>query len=196
METGFLTRHFLYAAFAVAILPVILATHNRSRVLQNQEEKPVVRVVVYDKIRGYLNWLQPWFIEAASTQCSTRCILSEKMLDIDKADVVVFHAPTHGQVTPRRPTQKTKGALYALVSLEQPKYALILNDFRELKHFDLLMTYSLNSHYGQTGIPNMPITYYPLHILSTNAVMQQPRPFKDKNGYQTGIIIHGILEHL
>ena len=45
--------------------------------------KPNIKVVVYDKIRGYLNWFQEWFVEFASENCnSTTCILSENKDDV------------------------------------------------------------------------------------------------------------------
>ena len=34
--------------------------------------KKVVTIVVYDKIKGYLNWLQDWFRLAALEKCNTR----------------------------------------------------------------------------------------------------------------------------
>lgn len=181
---------------AILILQLLVGTsisrsdlHNSTFAVSRSlsiERKETVRVVVYDKIKGYLNWLNPWFIEAAEKQCSTKCILSDKPQDLNNADVVVFHAPTHGQQDPRRPQKRSQGSIYALVSLEQPGYAHILNDPIQLKTFDILMTYSLKPFYGNSNIPNMPITYYPLHILSTNAVLQPPRPFQMKSGYNTG----------
>ena len=40
-------------------------------------QKEVVTVVLYDKIKGYLNWLQDWFLLAARENCSTTCIVTE-----------------------------------------------------------------------------------------------------------------------
>ena len=42
-----------------------------------KSKKPHVKIVVYDKIKGYLNWMQDWFIQAASERCSTVCSVTE-----------------------------------------------------------------------------------------------------------------------
>jgi hypothetical protein len=71
--------------------------------------------------------------------------------------------------------------------MEQHKYAKILSDLPLLKrHFDLLATYSLQSHYPGTTVPNLPITYFPLNILSAESVRQPARPFREKDGFGTG----------
>lgn len=83
---------------------------------------------------------------------------------------------------------RNHNALYAMVSMEQPKYAKYLSNLAYLQSsFDLMMTYSLNSTYPGTTLPNLPITYFPLNIVSTSAVMQPERPFAEKTGYDTGI---------
>ncbi len=151
--------------------------------------KPVIRVVVYDKIRGYLNWHNQWFKDAAAEKCSTTCIFSESLDDISSADVVLFHAPTHGQSSPHKPRDRIPQSIYALISLEQPKYAKILSNKKELQTFDLLLTYSLQPNYPGTSIPNIPLSYYPLNILSPHAVQQPSRTFKEKDGYGTGELL-------
>lgn len=40
-------------------------------------KKAHVKIVVYDKIKGYLNWMQDWFIQAARERCSTVCSVTE-----------------------------------------------------------------------------------------------------------------------
>jgi hypothetical protein len=40
------------------------------------DKRLVVNIVVYDNIRGYLNWMLDWFKEAARDKCSTKCIIS------------------------------------------------------------------------------------------------------------------------
>lgn len=40
-------------------------------------KKAHVKIVVYDKIKGYLNWMQDWFIQAARERCSTVCTVTE-----------------------------------------------------------------------------------------------------------------------
>lgn len=98
--------------------------------------------------------------------------------------MVLFHAATH---TSTYPLVKGEGTLYALLSVEQPKYAPILSDTARLQStFDVLSTYSLQPLYPGTSIPNLPLTYYPLHLLSARAVLQPPKLFKDKTGYGTG----------
>ena len=98
--------------------------------------------------------------------------------------MVLFHAATH---TNTYPPVKKIGTLYALLSVEQPKYVPILSDTVRLRRtFDVLSTYSLQPLYPGTSIPNLPLTYYPLHLLAAEAVLQPPRPFKEKTGYGTG----------
>jgi hypothetical protein len=79
-------------------------------------------------------------------------------------------------------------AIYVMVSMEQPRYAPVLTNAHELSHFDLMVTYSLASTFPGTKVKNMPITYFPLNILSTQSVMHNPRPIHEKNGYNTGIM--------
>ena len=138
-----------------------------SRQLQTSRKRPSVTIIVYDKIRGYLNWMQDWFRQAALKKCSTRCYLSENKDDLSYADIVLFHAPTHGTVPPRY----KNNLLYVLLSMEQPLYATILSNHQYLnKNFDLMVTYSSKDYYPNTDIPNLPITYYPLNILTPHAV--------------------------
>ena len=101
------------------------------------------------------------------------------------ADVVVFHAPSH---TPSGALRKNAPqAMLAMVSMEQPKYAPVLANLKYLEsNMDLLVTYSLAAQYPGTTVPNLPISYWPLNIVSPQAVMQPARPFKDKTGYDTG----------
>jgi hypothetical protein len=76
-----------------------------------------------------------------------------------------------------------KKQIYALISMEQPKYAPVLTRTRYLQnHFDVLMTYDMGGTYLDTQIDNIPLSYYPLNIVAMEAVMQPPRPFRDKFG--------------
>ena len=153
-----------------------------SRARNLSDGKQDINIVVYDSIKGYLNWAQDWFTNAALEKCSTRCRLIDDKSQIAKADVVIYHAPTHSQIA-RSDNQPLK----VLISLEQPKYAKILSNPTALRNFDLIATYSLQPKYPNTDIPNLPLTYYPLHILSTDVVLQRPRPFSEKTGYGTGM---------
>ena len=105
-------------------------------------------------------------------------------MQVAAADVVLFLASTMEKSTPRLPAGgKQKGTLYALMSMEQPKYAPVLQRTKYLQdNFDLLMTYSLSKTYDSTGVPNLPMTYYPLNIVALEAIMQPPRPFGEKKG--------------
>ena len=40
-------------------------------------DKAVVKIVIYDPITGYLNWMQDWFLKAAREDCSTTCIVTD-----------------------------------------------------------------------------------------------------------------------
>ena len=100
--------------------------------------------------------------------------------------MVVYHAPTHTGVS-QKPNQH---ALRMFISMEQPKYAKFLQrtDYLE-NNFDLISTYSMANTYPGTRVPNLPITYFPLNILSPEAVLQPSRAFKDKNGYGTDVAV-------
>lgn len=98
------------------------------------------------------------------------------------------------------PTFPTRGkgdrqVIYALMSMEQPKYAPVLQQTKYLQdHFDVMMTYSLKKEYESTGIPNLPMTYYPLNIVSMEAIMQAARPFADKIGIEgKGVYLVNLL---
>lgn len=160
-------------------------------------KKERIQIVVHDKIRGYLNWLQDWFQEAARTQCSTECLITEDRSKMESADIVLFHAPTHGKsgLLPNNKLKRKAEQVYAFVSMEQPKYARFLADRIYLKNFDLLLTYSLSSVYPGTKIPNMPITYYPLNIVPVEAILETPLSFGNKTGYGTGVSIAAFISN-
>ena len=86
-----------------------------------------IRVVVYNKIKGYLDWLRPDFVTDARSKCSTECVFSEGRRGLDRAHGVLFHAKTHSAAD--FPAKKPKNARYMLVSLEQEKYAPLLRKF-------------------------------------------------------------------
>ena len=118
--------------------------------------RPEVVIYVHDKIKGYMNWQQPWFIRAARDQCpNTQCVMTESPSALSTADLVLFHAPTHyvGTMPQRRKGKGKKEQLFALLSLEQPRYAKMLQDRQGLEtNFQLLATYSLASYYpGNDG---------------------------------------------
>jgi hypothetical protein len=46
------------------------------------KNRRTVKIVIYDKVKGYLNWHQDWYKEAAESKCSTRCIISEDWSDV------------------------------------------------------------------------------------------------------------------
>lgn len=96
-------------------------------------------MVVHNKIRGYLDWLRPDFVNDARQKCSTECVFTEKR---GNADGILFHAKTHNA----RDFPRQKNAKYLLVSLEQEKYAPLLRDKNYVRKFDYLMTYNLDSH--------------------------------------------------
>eukprot|EP01038_Epipyxis_sp_PR26KG_P014187 gene14187-19038_t len=151
--------------------------------------KTECRIVIYDKVRGYLNWMQDWFQLSVKEKCNKKCYLTENKKEMSNADIIVFHGPTHtiaGDVL----KLPQNNAINVLISMEQPKYAKVMSSTKYLENnFDLLLTYSLSSYYPGTNIPNLPISYYPLHILSPNAVMQAPKPFLQKTGYGKGVYV-------
>lgn len=167
----------------------MIKNNNSTKSISNKRRldnliKKEVTVLVYDNIKGYLNWLQPWFVTAVHDKCSTTCIITVDKTQINKADLVVFHAPTHGKGSgvPRMPLSQTKNSIYALISLEQPRYATILNDKKALSNFDILATYSQSELYPGTTIPNLPLSYFPLNIMSIESILQTPKTFLEKTG--------------
>ncbi len=139
--------HTLRQLMLLIIVLISTAQPCRShRGLSNADEnseKRVCNVVIFDQVKGYLNWGQEWFKEAAAQQCSTRVVLKESKSPSPGKDahVVVFHAPTHKKhilPTGRRPkigsstatattgnsssgSTASNGALFAMFSMEQPK---------------------------------------------------------------------------
>ena len=155
-------------------------------------ERPIVQLVIYDPIRGFLNWMQPRFIEHAKKQCpTTQCLISEDKRLLHKADMVIFHAPTHARGVRRFPPKAhvKSNAIYTLFSMEQPKYAKFLQNTVDVsKNFHLTATYSWKSTYPGTKPPvvNMPLTYYPLNIVPVEEVLKEPLPWEKKDGFGTG----------
>lgn len=59
------------------------------------DKKPQVKILVYDKINGYLNWMQPWFIKAAKERCSTICTVTENKNQVRHVHVhILVHVVT------------------------------------------------------------------------------------------------------
>eukprot|EP01032_Pedospumella_encystans_P015845 gene15845-18102_t len=153
-------------------------------------KKDVCTIVVRDKIRGHLNWMQDWFIKAAQTKCNQAVVITENNVEAKTANVLLYHAPSHMTINNLRASVPNKKAIFAMISMEQPKYAPVLSNFNYLNsNIDLLLTYSLSDTYPGSKVANLPITYYPFNIVSPMAVIQPARSFKDKNGYNTGVTV-------
>jgi hypothetical protein len=83
-----------------------------------------------------------------------------------------------------------KKVVYAMVSMEQPLYAPVLQQLDYLKkNFDLMITYSLENKYPKTTVPNLPITYFPSHIIPVEKILEKGKSFSEKTGYDTGVIV-------
>jgi hypothetical protein len=94
----------------------------------SESSRPTISLHMFDPIRGYLNWMQPRFIEHARSQCpTTKCLITSKPKD---ADMIIFHAPTHGKSSRRFPAAGNvkPDAIFTLFSMEQPQYAKFLKD--------------------------------------------------------------------
>lgn len=77
-----------------------------------------------------------------------------------------------------------------MLSMEQPKYAHVLQQVDYLEQYiDLMITYSLQPTYPGSKIPNLPITYYPSHIVPPTAVLAPEKSFDSKTGFGTGVSI-------
>lgn len=106
---------------------------------------------------------------------------------LNRADILMFHAPNHQKIASNALRHRNKQAVFAMISMEQPLYAPTLRDTQYLNsNFDLMVTYSFASYFPGTKVPNLPITYYPSHILPTDTVLKPPRPVHEKTGYDTG----------
>ena len=156
-------------------------------------QKTLCSIVAYDKIRGFLNWPQTWFKKAALSQCTNYKVQFSEYVNgevITKGtNVVIFHAPSHTYLGSQL-TNKPKGVTYAMISMEQPKYAVILQNTKYLEqHMDLMITYNQAQRYPGTQVKNLPITYYPLNILPPTAVLKPAKAFKDKTGFGTGVSV-------
>jgi hypothetical protein len=64
----------LLALLTVYACHIILASDSLYNTTETRSlaAKKEVTIVVYDKIKGYLNWLQDWFRAAALEKCNTR----------------------------------------------------------------------------------------------------------------------------
>lgn len=117
--------------------------HAQQNLPVGQQDRRRVEVVIWNKIRGFLDWLRPDFVSSARERCATECVVSSNRQRLSKADGVIFHAKTH---TPADfPRRKPPGSQYLLVSLEQEKYAPLLRQRNYLSRFDGIMTFNLNS---------------------------------------------------
>jgi hypothetical protein len=82
---------------------------------------------------------------------------------------------------------KYPNAVFGMLTMEQPLYAPVLQNYDYLKkNFELMITYSLDSTYPGTTIANLPITYYPSHIVPIDRVLEPGKSYKEKTGFNTG----------
>jgi hypothetical protein len=177
-----------------------------------------IKIVAYNTIVGYLNWHEQFFTDYISSKCHRKCAFSTDPRDVtsppdssihslpflplisslaylplsqtNDADVVVFLASTFHRSSPQFPPKAKPSTLFVLHTMEQPMYATMLTDFQFLKqHFDLLAMYSQETIYPGSGVPNLPMTYFPLHVYQPESVLSPMKAFKDKDGYGTGLPI-------
>ena len=189
---------------------------SRERALSTQKE--TVRIGVYNNIIGYLNWQEPWFTTYAAQKCSTNCVFSLDASAVENADVVVFLASTFKRKHPPFPKRAKPTTVFVLHTMEQPLYVPMLNDVGMLrKNFDLIATYnqvrclylfclvtivtytavfSQDPTYPNTGVPSLPLTYFPLHIYEPEYLLTPPLPFSEKDGYGTGNLFHKVKTHI
>lgn len=123
---------------------VVGSAYNPEQYLRvGQEDRRRVEVVIWNKIRGFLDWLRPDFVSSARERCATECVVSSDRQRLSHADGVIFHAKTHS--TTDFPRKKPPGTQYLLVSLEQEKYAPLLRQRNYMSRFDGILTFNLNS---------------------------------------------------
>ena len=56
--------------------------------------RPTIKVLVWNRINGYLNWLEPDTVRKAKCECSTECLFVNRRDELSAADAVVFHGAT------------------------------------------------------------------------------------------------------
>jgi hypothetical protein len=90
--------------------------------------------------------------------------------------------------------KKYPNAVFGMLTMEQPLYAPVLQNFDYLKkNFELMITYSLDSPYPGTTIANLPITYYPSHIVPIDKVLEPGKSYQEKTGFSTGMLLLVLL---
>jgi hypothetical protein len=190
---------FLLLSLAQLLPHTLGQEHNATIINSNTEEeeqisqralasgKETVKIGVYNNINGYLNWQEPWFTTYAATKCNTNCIFSLNPSAVATADIVVFLASTFNRKFPPFPKKAKPTTVFALHTMEQPMYAKMLTQESMLrKKFDLIATYNQDPTYPNTGVPSLPLTYFPLHIYEPEYLLNPPLPFDQKTGYNTG----------
>ncbi len=64
------------------------------------------------------------------------------------------------------------------------RYAPILSDVQYLNNnMDIMLTYSLRDIYPRSTVANLPVSYFPLNLVSPQAVLHPARPFAQKTGW-------------
>lgn len=110
----------------------------------SSQNRPKVTVLVWNKIKGYLDWLRDDFTRDALQHCSTECVFTSDKRAMTRSAGVLFHVKTHSKSDfPNKrahPAQK-----YMMVSLEQPAYAPLMKHPAYTSKFDYLMTYDLDT---------------------------------------------------
>ena len=101
---------------------------------------PAIKLTMYNNIRGYLNWHEPWFAEYMQKNCNY-CSFSTVPATARSADMVIFLASTFRKSSPPFPP-KQPHQLFTIHTMEQPKYVPMMLDKRILSRFDLVATYS------------------------------------------------------
>lgn len=159
---------------------------NSSRLLL-PNNTPTIRLTMYNNIRGYLNWHEPWFDTYMKENCNY-CSFSTIPTTARSADMVIFLASTFAKSMPRFPSKQSH-QLFTLHTMEQPKYVPMMTNPSMLSKFDLVATYSQASTFPRSSVPNLPLSYYPLEVYDANRVMHAPPPFELKTGFDTGVLL-------
>eukprot|EP00903_Cladosiphon_okamuranus_P021514 g19778.t1 len=133
-------------------------------------------VVVWNDIRGWLDYLRPSFATEARETCPTECVFTNDRSLVSEADGVFFHASTF-QKRDGFPRVKPPGAEYVFVNLEPRTYRpvkALLRDKQLMSKFDLTMTYERSSDIPLGYVGDWPTSMY----------FEAPKPsFKEKDGF-------------
>jgi len=172
-----------------------------TNIMFNDLPKNKVKVLIWSKVAGFIDWLRDDFTSAAKTMCpNVECVLTSNRNELQSVDAVFFHGPTHSPsdwpkskplVSEKFRSLKNgnrnprigQPIPYIFFTLEQPFYVKNLlpphgdQVRRYASHFDYTMHYNLDATIHVT-------TIHPHY--TAEDFFRQPKhwkSFNEKDGY-------------